>query len=77
VKNIPLTTYRIQFNKDFNFRNAIDIMDYISGLGADTIYASPIWHARKGSMHGYDVVEPAEINPELGAPEDFENFRKK
>jgi (1->4)-alpha-D-glucan 1-alpha-D-glucosylmutase len=76
VKQIPDSLYRFQFNKDFTFRSAMDVMDYINELGISTIYASPIWHARKGSMHGYDVVEPAEINPELGSDKDFSEFKK-
>jgi (1->4)-alpha-D-glucan 1-alpha-D-glucosylmutase len=75
MSNIPESTYRLQFNKDFTFRSAMEVMNYIHELGINTIYASPIWRAQKGSMHGYDVVEPAEINPELGSPEDFDAFR--
>jgi (1->4)-alpha-D-glucan 1-alpha-D-glucosylmutase len=75
-KNIPASTYRLQFNKDFTFRSALDIMDYLNELGINALYASPVWHAKKGSSHGYDVVEPAEINPELGSPEEFEQFKK-
>src|SRR5690606_21729006 len=30
------------------------------------IYASPLLAARPGSLHGYDVVDPTRINPELG-----------
>jgi len=72
----PVSTYRLQFNKDFTFGSARDILDYLHTLGISDIYASPIWKAKKGSMHGYDVVEPAEINPELGTPEDFKILKK-
>jgi (1->4)-alpha-D-glucan 1-alpha-D-glucosylmutase len=75
LKRIPVSTYRLQFNKDFSFKSAVDIFDYLKKLGITDIYASPIFHARKGSMHGYDVVEPAEVNPELGSDEEFENFK--
>ena len=30
------------------------------------VYASPIATARPGSMHGYDVIDPTQVNPELG-----------
>jgi (1->4)-alpha-D-glucan 1-alpha-D-glucosylmutase len=30
--------------------------------------------ARPGSMHGYDVTDPTQLNPDLGTPEDFENL---
>ena len=35
-------------------------------LGVSHLYASPILTARAGSMHGYDVVDPTRVNPELG-----------
>jgi hypothetical protein len=33
------------------------------------LYASPITTARPGSMHGYDVIDPTRVNPELGGEE--------
>src|SRR5207237_4800595 len=41
-------------------------------LGITDIYASPILRARKGSSHGYDVVDAAALNPDLGSEDDFE-----
>jgi (1->4)-alpha-D-glucan 1-alpha-D-glucosylmutase len=45
------------------------------------MYASPIFKAVKGSLHGYDVVDPGRLNPELGGLADFEalaeELRKK
>jgi len=35
------------------------------------LYASPIFRARKGSAHGYDVVDTGALNPELGTEDDF------
>lgn len=64
--NIPTATYRIQFNSAFDFIAGQDIVHYLNSLGISHIYASPIFKARKGSMHGYDVVDPNLINPELG-----------
>jgi len=77
MKKIPGSTYRLQFNNDFTFNSAIKIFNYLYKLGVPDIYVSPIWHARNGSLHGYDVVEPSELNPELGAPEDFVNFKNE
>lgn len=37
-----------------------------SPAGHQHVYASPILKARAGSRHGYDVVDPTQINPELG-----------
>jgi (1->4)-alpha-D-glucan 1-alpha-D-glucosylmutase len=69
---IPLATYRVQFNQDFRFQDAIAILPHLHRLGISHLYASPIFAAREGSMHGYDVVDPNRLNPALGAPEDFD-----
>lgn len=69
---IPQATYRLQFNKFFNFNDAKNIVTYLSELGISDIYASPILKARTGSMHGYDFISSKELNPELGSEEDFE-----
>src|SRR6202012_3018679 len=68
---IPRATYRLQFHKSFTFADAGRLADYFAGLGVSHIYASPILTARAGSQHGYDVVDPGRINPELGGEEGF------
>ncbi len=68
---IPGATYRIQFHSGFRFEAAKDIVAYLGELGISDLYASPIFKARAGSTHGYDVVDPTQINPELGTSEDF------
>ncbi|TVP70111.1 MAG: malto-oligosyltrehalose synthase, partial [Leptolyngbya sp. LCM1.Bin17] len=65
-------TYRLQFNPAFDFEAAQSILDYLQALGISDIYASPIFKARAGSTHGYDVVDPTQLNPELGGEEAFE-----
>ncbi|HVF89814.1 MAG TPA: malto-oligosyltrehalose synthase, partial [Blastocatellia bacterium] len=70
--HIPAATYRLQFNSSFDFEAARSIVSYLSELGISTVYASPIFKARAGSAHGYDVVDPNRINPEIGTREDFE-----
>src|SRR6185437_7091868 len=47
------------------------IVPYLAELGISDVYASPILKARKGSSHGYDVVDANELNPELGSADDF------
>ncbi len=69
---IPLATYRIQLNNQFDFNALKQIIPYLVELGISDIYASPIFKARKGSLHGYDVVDHAMINPELGTSADFD-----
>jgi (1->4)-alpha-D-glucan 1-alpha-D-glucosylmutase len=68
----PRATYRLQFHKDFTFRDALEIVDYLAELGISHVYASPILAARPGSTHGYDIVDHNSLNPELGTPEEFE-----
>src|SRR3954449_6642877 len=68
---VPRATYRIQFNAGFTFADAREIAGYLAELGISDIYASPILKARKGSGHGYDVVDANALNPELGSEDDF------
>jgi (1->4)-alpha-D-glucan 1-alpha-D-glucosylmutase len=67
----PRATYRLQFHKDFTFDDAVRIVPYLARLGISHLYASPIHTARPGSTHGYDIVDHARINPELGGEEGF------
>lgn len=69
----PGSTYRLQFHKDFTFADLERIIPYLQQLGIQTIYASPIFQAVPGSMHGYDCIDPAKINPEIGTPEELRN----
>ncbi|HPQ80370.1 MAG TPA: malto-oligosyltrehalose synthase [bacterium] len=69
--HVPGATYRIQLRKEFGFDDATGILEYLSQLGITDIYASPVFSSRPGSSHGYDVVDPCEINPELGGEEGF------
>jgi malto-oligosyltrehalose synthase/4-alpha-glucanotransferase len=64
--NNPVSTYRIQFHRGFTFRDFERIIPYLDKLGVRTIYASPIFEAVPGSLHGYDSVNPQRINPEIG-----------
>lgn len=59
-------TLRLQFHQGFTLDDAIPLVQYFSRLGISHIYASPLLTARPGSMHGYDVIDPTRINPELG-----------
>ncbi|MEB0119639.1 alpha-amylase family glycosyl hydrolase, partial [Pseudomonas sp. CCI1.2] len=68
--NAPLqplrATQRLQFHKGFTLDDAVPLVPYFARLGISHVYASPLLKARAGSMHGYDVVDPRVINPELG-----------
>lgn len=70
----PRATYRLQCHKDFGFDNIAGIADYLSRLGVSHIYASPWLKARPGSLHGYDIVDHHQLNPELGDEASFERM---
>jgi (1->4)-alpha-D-glucan 1-alpha-D-glucosylmutase len=70
----PRATYRVQLNREFTFNDAKRIVPYLAGLGISHLYTSPILKARPGSMHGYDVVDHTQLNPELGTREDFDTL---
>ncbi|SEE59341.1 malto-oligosyltrehalose synthase [Pseudomonas migulae] len=59
-------TLRLQFHKGFTLDDAVPLVPYFASLGISHVYASPLLSARAGSMHGYDVVDPTTVNPELG-----------
>jgi (1->4)-alpha-D-glucan 1-alpha-D-glucosylmutase len=70
----PIATYRLQLTANFDFDAAAAIVPYLKTLGISHVYASPFTKARKGSTHGYDVVNHTLINPELGGDEGFERL---
>jgi (1->4)-alpha-D-glucan 1-alpha-D-glucosylmutase len=66
----PLTaTARLQFHKGFTLHDGAALVPYLSQLGISHVYASPLFRARAGSTHGYDIVDHSQINPELGGME--------
>src|SRR5215469_8821587 len=67
----PIATYRVQLTGSFGFADAARIVPYLRDLGISHLYASPILKARAGSTHGYDVVDPTQLNPELGGDAGF------
>src|ERR1700730_9428800 len=70
-KRLPSATYRVQLNQDFRFADTFKILDYLHELGISDVYLSPILASRKGSDHGYDVIDPSKLNPDLGSEEEF------
>src|SRR6266446_2873633 len=68
---IPVATYRVQLNRHFTLRQAIELVSYLNELGISDLYCSPIGKARPGTLHGYDVVDPRVLNPELGTDGDL------
>ena len=62
-------TYRLQLSSDFGFADARALVPYLRDLGISHLYLSPSLQARRGSTHGYDVVDPRHFSRELGGPE--------
>ncbi len=60
-------SYRLQLSSTFTLDDARAIVPYLAELGISHIYASPVLRSRPGSTHGYDVVDPTRLDPELGS----------
>jgi len=71
---IPTATYRLQFNRAFTFADAALIVPYLHALGITDCYVSSYLTAVPGSPHGYDIVDPTTLNPDLGTEHDFRIF---
>ena len=68
---VPRATYRLQFRREFGFRDAEAIAPYLARLGVSHVYASSYLKARPGSTHGYDITDHTALNPELGTETEF------
>jgi (1->4)-alpha-D-glucan 1-alpha-D-glucosylmutase len=74
---IPCSTYRLQLNRSFTFAQAAELLDYLQDLGITDCYTSPFLMARPGSLHGYDVTDHTNFNPEIGTEEEFQHFAQQ
>jgi (1->4)-alpha-D-glucan 1-alpha-D-glucosylmutase len=70
----PTATYRLQFHASFTFEAAASISGYLHDLGVSHCYASSYFKAVPGSLHGYDVVDPTQLNPEIGDEQTYERW---
>lgn len=70
----PVSTYRLQIRPAFDLDAAAGIVDYLRDLGVDWAYLSPLLAAAEGSDHGYDVVDPTQVDPRRGGPEALTRF---
>ena len=67
-------TYRLQLHKGFTFAHAMERLPYLQKLGVSHLYLSPILQAARGSMHGYDLIDPTSLSDELGGRAGFEQL---
>lgn len=72
--NVPVSTYRVQLNQNFNFQQAAEWVQYFHKLGISHLYSSPILSTKPFSNHGYDIVDHSKLNPELGTEKDLESL---
>lgn len=70
----PRATYRLQFNAEFTFEDAIEIVPYLARLGISHVYSSPILSSRTGSPHGYDGIDPTGVDLDIGGEEGLRAF---
>ncbi len=69
---IPSSTYRLQFNRDFTFNQAREIVPYLHALGISDCYASPYFQARAESLHGYDITDHNALNAAVGSRAEYD-----
>jgi (1->4)-alpha-D-glucan 1-alpha-D-glucosylmutase len=70
----PASTYRLQLHAAFGFDDAVRVLPYLEALGVSDLYLSPVLTAAPGSTHGYDVVDHARLDPQLGGEEGFQRL---
>ena len=75
LASAPRSTYRLQLHAGFTLHDAAAVVPYLADLGVTTCYVSPILAARRGSTHGYDIVDHAAVNAELGGEPGWRVFR--
>ena len=75
ASDVMRASYRLQLTREFPLAAAAGMSRYLARLGVSHLYSSPILAARAGSTHGYDVVDPTRLNPELGTEQDLAHLR--
>ena len=73
----PVSTYRFQFNAGFRFEDARRLAGYLHALGISHLYSSPVLKAQQGSVHGYDITDHSQLNPEIGSYEDLQDLARE
>lgn len=74
---LPVSTYRLQFNQQFRFSDANNIISYLHYPGITDIYASLYFKAKEGNLQGYDIVDPNSLNSEVGSESDYNEMIKE
>lgn len=75
----PITsTYRVQLRNGLSLDDLVDRgwLDHVADLGVSHLYLSPVLVAVPGSTHGYDVVDPTRVDPDIGGDATFERLAR-
>src|SRR5262245_45161422 len=70
----PASTYRVQLSSSFTLEDVANQIPYLAELGITDVYLSPIYAARPGSPHGYDIVDHSAIDRERGGCERWQKL---
>jgi (1->4)-alpha-D-glucan 1-alpha-D-glucosylmutase len=73
----PSSTYRLQLNHLFPFSQAAALIDYLCALGIGDCYCSPFLKSAAGTLHGYDITDHSQINPEIGTLDDLRRWSER
>lgn len=81
---VPSSTYRFQLRtpssdpegRSVTFADVAAAVPMLVELGVDAVYLSPCFTSVAGSTHGYDVIDPNVVHPELGGIEGLRRLRR-
>jgi (1->4)-alpha-D-glucan 1-alpha-D-glucosylmutase len=71
---VPASTYRLQIRPSWDLHAAAEFCGYLTALGSDGVYLSPLLPSVTGSDHGYDVIAWDGIDPQRGGEEGWTAF---
>jgi (1->4)-alpha-D-glucan 1-alpha-D-glucosylmutase len=67
-------TYRLQLTDEFGLDAVRRRVPYFAALGVSHLYLSPVFEARAGSTHGYDVTDATRVRASLGGAAAFDSL---
>jgi (1->4)-alpha-D-glucan 1-alpha-D-glucosylmutase len=74
---LPTAAYRLQLRTGIGLARVGELLPYLEALGVSHLYLSPPFHAREGSTHGYDVLDPNELDPAVGTAEELDRLAEE
>lgn len=74
TRDLPTSTYRYQISPAFTLDDAAADLPRLVELGIDAVYLSPVLTSTLGSDHGYDWVDPRQVDPQRGGEGGWSRF---